>query len=92
MGSRPSKALIVDLDGARHASPPSPARRMRELMRLYRSLGKRRLLEGLGPRVEVAFLEEYVAGDRELRAALLRELPREQRRIARHAVSWRATS
>jgi len=84
------EVLIVDLAGARHARPPSPKRRMRELMRLYRSLDKRSLLEALGARAEVAFLEAYVGGDRELRAALLRQLPREQRRIARHAVAWRS--
>ena len=89
------EVLIVDLDRARHTGAPSPDRRMRELMRLYRSLRKRSLRDGLATepgRAEVAFFEAYVAGDRALRSALLRHLPREQRRITRHATAWRSTS
>jgi len=88
-----SEVVIVDLDRARHTSPPSPARRMRELMRLQRSLEKRSLQSSPSDGaecVEGAFLDEYVAGDCALRDALLRHLPRERRRIARHAFLWRA--
>ncbi len=87
-----SEVVVVDLDRARCTGVPSPGRRMRELMRLYRSLRKRALLESANPELEVAFFNEYVNGDRALRDALLRHLPREQRRIARHAASWRTSS
>ena len=83
------EVLIVDLDRARHGAVPSPGRRMHELMRLYRSLLKRSLLPGLGTRCVAAFFAQYTEGERELRSALLRHLPREQDRIARHAALWR---
>ena len=84
------EVLIVDLDQARHGAVPSPARRMAELMRLYRSLEKRSLVESLGARGVAAFFTQYTGGDRALRSALLSHLPGEQRRIARHAWLWRS--
>ena len=83
------EALVIDLDGARAGGPPAPARRMRELMRLYRSLAKRGLAAQVGARGCARFLAAYCAGDRALRRALLAALPRERLRLARHAVSWR---
>src|SRR5262249_23324449 len=79
-----TEALVIDLDRARAGDPPSPARRMRELARLVRSLHKRGVAEQVGVRGAAAALSAYCAGDRDLRRALLVHLPRERRRIARH--------
>jgi hypothetical protein len=85
------EVLIVDLDGARADAPPGPAQRMAELMRLYRSLHKRGLLAAAGgERGGLWFLHAYVAGDRALHRALLARLPAERRRLARHALLYRA--
>jgi tRNA A-37 threonylcarbamoyl transferase component Bud32 len=78
------EVIVIDLDRARADRPPSPARRMRELMRLVRSLHKRGVAEVVGMRGAAAALSAYCAGDRDLRRALLVHLPRERRRIARH--------
>jgi tRNA A-37 threonylcarbamoyl transferase component Bud32 len=82
------RALVIDLDRVRVGTPPEPRRRMRELMRLYRSLLKRDLLERVGRRGCARFLSAYTARDRELRRALLAQLPREQRRVARHRLIY----
>jgi hypothetical protein len=83
------EVLVVDLDRARVAAPLGPAGRMAELMRLHRSLVKRGLLAEVGTRGCVRFFASYTAGDRKLRAALLRRLPRERARLAIHALGWR---
>jgi len=83
------EVIVIDLDGARADAPPDPARRMRELMRLVRALHKRGLAEQVGARGCAAAFSAYCAGDRALRRALLAHLPREQRRIARHARLYR---
>ena len=83
-----SEVLLIDLDRARAAGPPGPARRLRELMRLVRSLRKRGLAEQIGRRGLAAGFAAYCAGDRELRRALLAHLPRERRRAARHALGY----
>ncbi len=84
------EVLILDLDGARADAVPTPARRMRQLMRLHRSLHKRGLWSAAGgDRASLGFLHAYVAGDRALRAALLAHLPAERRRLARHALLYR---
>jgi hypothetical protein len=82
-------ALLVDLDRARHGRPPSPAARMAEIMRLYRSLVKRDLARSLGPRGCAAFLRAYTGADRFLRRALLRHLPRELLRLRWHRLGYR---
>jgi hypothetical protein len=79
-----SEVLVIDLDRARADRPPSPARRLRELMRLVRALYKRGVAEQVGARGCAAALSAYCAGDRALRRALLAHLPRERRRLARH--------
>jgi len=83
------EALVVDLDRARVAAPLGAAERMAELMRLHRSLVKRGLLAEVGTRGCAAFFASYTAGERELRGALLRRLPRERARLAIHALGWR---
>ena len=88
-GESACEALVIDLDGAHAGAPPGAARRMRELMRLYRSLAKRGLAAQIGARGCARFLSAYCDGDRALRRALLASLPRERLRLARHAASWR---
>jgi hypothetical protein len=83
------EALVVDLDRARVAAPPGAARRMAELMRLHRSLVKRGWIADVGTRGCARFFVAYTAGDRTLRDALLRRLPRERARLAMHALGWR---
>jgi hypothetical protein len=65
------RAVVIDLDRARVGEPPDPARRMRELMRLERSLRKRGLLEQVGQDAIASFFRAYHAGDTALRDALL---------------------
>jgi len=84
-----TRVVLLDLDRARAGAPPSPRRRMAELMRLYRSLRKRGMLARVGERGCAGFLHAYLGGDRALRAALLVRLPAERRRLARHAVLYR---
>lgn len=84
-----AEVLLIDLDRARLGPPPSPAARMAEIMRLYRSLLKRGVLGRIGPRGCARFFGAYCGADRPLRRALWRRLPRELRRIARHARRWR---
>lgn len=84
-----TEVWIVDLDRARAGARLAPRERMAELMRLYRSLCKRRLLAAAGgERGCLWFLHAYVAGDRALRRALLARLPAERRRLARHALLY----
>lgn len=83
------EALVVDLDRARVAAPPGAARRMTELMRLHRSLVKRGWIADVGTRGCARFFASYTAGNRSLRGALLRRLPRERARLAMHALGWR---
>jgi hypothetical protein len=84
--------LLIDLDGAAAGAPPAPERRMRELMRLVRGLHKRGFVERVGPRGLAAAFGAYCAGDRALRRALLEHLPRERRRLARHARLYRGAA
>jgi 3-deoxy-D-manno-octulosonic acid kinase len=86
-----ARVLLVDLDRARFV-PGVPGvsarRRMAEMMRLYRSLVKRRLRHALAPEVVDRFLVAYTGGDGELRDALLAQLPRERLRLAIHRLGY----
>jgi hypothetical protein len=84
-----TETLIVDLDRARAAAGADARARMAEIMRLYRSLVRRGLADTLGPEGCQRFLDAYTRGDPRLRAALLAHLPRERRRLARHALGHR---
>ncbi len=79
---------VIDLDRGQAGRPPGPRRRMREIMRLYRSLVKRGVAETVGARGCARFFSAYVQDDRALRRALLARLPSEQRRIAFHAIGY----
>lgn len=82
------QVFVIDLDRARVLPQVKVAERMRELMRLYRSLHKRGLFEIVGVRGCAAFLRAYVDGDRGLRLALLARLPHERMRVALHALGY----
>jgi 3-deoxy-D-manno-octulosonic acid kinase len=86
----PDTCWVIDLDKARHLPRVGASARMSELMRLYRSLARRGLLERLGPEAGARFLAAYSDGDAALRGALLRHLPRERARMALHRLAWRS--
>jgi 3-deoxy-D-manno-octulosonic acid kinase len=79
---------LIDLSGAPPPANVPPARRMRELMRLYRSAAKRDVLTRVGQLGLSIFLSAYTAGDRSLRRALLTALPTELARVKRHALLY----
>jgi len=81
--------LVIDLDRARVLASVDARARMAQLMRLYRSLRKRRLLDRVGTHECAAFFRAYVAHDRALRRAMIERLPAERRRVARHALLYR---
>lgn len=80
--------LVIDLDRAIIAAPVSPRARMAQLMRLYRSLLKRKLMDVVGNAGCKTFFDAYVQDDRALRDALLARLPAERRRVAWHALRY----
>jgi hypothetical protein len=82
------EVIVIDLDRARCGVPPGARERMRELMRLHRSLRKRDLLGSVGARGCARFFGAYVGCDRTLRTALLARLPAERRRNALHALRY----
>jgi len=79
------ETFVIDLDKAQVGAPPTPRRRMQELMRLYRSLIKRGVFEEIGPGPRTRFFASYTDGDASLASALLAHYPRELRRVSRHA-------
>ncbi|MAE94020.1 MAG: hypothetical protein CL910_05115 [Deltaproteobacteria bacterium] len=83
------EVLVIDLDRARVTPGLTPGERMAQIMRLFRSLLKRELLGGVGPRGLAAFFGAYCGSDRSLRRALLRRVGREQRKVALHALRYR---
>lgn len=84
------RVWVIDLDKARAGDPPSPRRRMAELVRLYRSLLKRGVRAQVGEAGRDAFFTAYTAEEPALTEALLRHWPRERRRMARHARGYDA--
>jgi tRNA A-37 threonylcarbamoyl transferase component Bud32 len=85
-----TECIVIDLDRIRVAESLGPRRRMQELMRLMRSLLKRRVLATVGPRAVARFFGAYAGRDRELRRALLAHLPRERLRVALHATRYKS--
>jgi len=82
------RAWIIDLDGARIVRRLSSSRRMREIMRLYRSLVKRRFTDARASAVTTCFLDAYTGDDADLRRRLLRWLPREKLRSSLHQLGY----
>lgn len=84
------ECLVIDLDKARIATDATPAERMAELMRLFRSLVKRDLLTQVGARGCARFFGAYCGDDRRLRTAMWRRLGPELRKVELHRVGYRA--
>jgi tRNA A-37 threonylcarbamoyl transferase component Bud32 len=82
------QVVVIDLDRAHIGASCSDRARMRQLMRLYRSLVKRDLLNQVGTRGCAAFLAAYCGGDRGLRSRLSGHLRRERLRVAIHALAY----
>ncbi|MBK7948686.1 MAG: hypothetical protein IPK00_08055 [Deltaproteobacteria bacterium] len=82
--------LFVDLDHARARAVVSPRDRLAELARLARSLEKLGLADRVDARLRARVVVAYCGSDRTLRRALLASQGREQRRLARHRIAWRA--
>ena len=90
--SAKSKTLVIDLDGAEIRETVSARRRMRELMRLHRSLRKNGLLARVGCPSVADFIERYSEGDAKLARGLLAALPLEKRRELLHVIAWHSQS
>jgi tRNA A-37 threonylcarbamoyl transferase component Bud32 len=84
-----TECIVVDLDRARLQSEVAAADRMKQLMRLFRSLRKRGVLAAVGARGMARFFQAYVGEDRELRRALRRRLAWERLKVAIHALHYR---
>jgi 3-deoxy-D-manno-octulosonic acid kinase len=84
-----TECIVIDLDKARITPGMSPAERMTQIMRLFRSLLKRDVLVTVGPRGCAHFFSAYCAGDRPLRRALWRRVDRELRKVAIHKLGYR---
>ncbi|MCP4905111.1 MAG: phosphotransferase [bacterium] len=82
------RCWLIDLDRTRIRDRVTPADRMREWMRLARSIEKRGLAKEISPRLRARLLRAYCDGDRSLRRAMLECVPREIRRTARHRFAW----
>lgn len=82
-----AEVWVIDLDGARVGTAVSARRRMRELMRLYRSLRK----NGAADRDRLAayLFHSYWAGNRALRSRMLRWRRLYSLEVAIHALRYR---
>lgn len=83
------RCLLIDLASARPTPSPTPRARLRDSLRLERSLEKRGFGRILDRRVRARALAAYCAGDRTLRAALLAAHPGGRRDPLRHRLAWR---
>lgn len=81
--------LLVDLASAREIRGAAPRERVRDVLRLERSLAKHGASDLLDPRVRARFLAAYCRGDRRLRAALRAAARPGERRFLRHRLAWR---
>ena len=83
-------SYVIDLDRARVIKPLGSRMRIRNLVRLYRSLDKQGYLNDLvGTRDIVAFVRAYCGEDQEL-LALCKEVMRKDMWLLRyHRAGWR---
>lgn len=86
------RCLLIDLDRARLRSSVSSRARMKDLMRLTRSVEKLGYADRISPRLRARFLSAYCGHDRRLRRAMLAAGPGERRRLQRHRLGWRLTA
>ncbi|MCH2172383.1 lipopolysaccharide kinase InaA family protein [Myxococcota bacterium] len=82
------QTIAVDFDRARLVPIVDARDRTSELMRLYRSLVKRRLPSDLIRAALGEFLEAYLAGDDGLGQQILARVPRERLHLARHRILY----
>ncbi len=86
-GDEHLEGVVIDLDKTRITPGLTPDERMSQLMRLFRSLLKRELIERIGARGCARFFGAYCADDRALRRALWARVDAEMRKVALHR--WR---
>lgn len=84
------RAVVIDLDRARIVLGMTPEERMSQLMRIFRSLVKRDLVEAVGAQGCARFLTAYCGDDRALRRAMWRRVDAELRNIAIHRLAYRS--
>jgi tRNA A-37 threonylcarbamoyl transferase component Bud32 len=80
---------LIDLDRTRLRASVPASSRMRDLMRLARSLDKRGASALLSKRIRSQVLSDYCQGDRGLRRSMMHCARSEARRLARHRFAWR---
>jgi tRNA A-37 threonylcarbamoyl transferase component Bud32 len=83
-----AECIIIDLDKARITPGLTPGDRMAQIMRLFRSLLKRGVLERVGSRGCSRFFTAYCGDDRLLRRALWQRVDRELRKVAIHRLRY----
>lgn len=88
-GEAGPRCLLVDLASARATRGAAPRERIRDFLRLERSLAKHGASDLLDPRLRARFLAAYCRGDRRLRAALRAAARPGERRFLRHRLAWR---
>lgn len=86
-GEERLEGVVIDLDKARVTPGLNPDERMSQLMRLFRSLLKRELIDVVGARGCARFFGAYCGDDRHLRRALWARVDAEMRKVALHR--WR---
>jgi tRNA A-37 threonylcarbamoyl transferase component Bud32 len=83
------ECIVIDLDKARITPGLTPGERMAQIMRLFRSLLKRDVLERVGSRGCSRFFTAYCGDDRLLRRALWKRVDGELRKVAIHRLGYR---
>lgn len=89
LGTDGPECLFVDLDHAQSLRSVGASARAGDLMRLLRSLEKRRFASLLDARMQARALTAYCAGDRRLRRALVSARGAERWRLQRHRIASR---
>jgi len=84
-----AECIIIDLDKARITPGLTPGERIAQIMRLFRSLLKRGVLESVGSRGCSRFFTAYCGDDRLLRRALWKRVDRELIKVAIHRLRYR---
>ncbi|MFK7894316.1 MAG: lipopolysaccharide kinase InaA family protein [Myxococcota bacterium] len=83
------RCLLIDLAHTRLRPEITPAERMKDLLRLFRSAEKLQITQRSPERDCARFISAYCGQDRALRRALLRCAQNESRGLARHRLGWR---
>jgi len=85
-------SYVIDLDRARVIKPLGSRMRIRNLVRLYRSLDKQGYLNDLvGKRDVVAFVRAYCGEDRELLTVCMEVMRKDMLVLRYHRAGWRLT-